>query len=588
MNPSQSAPVGQPWRDLPAAQQPEYPDREALRGVIADLESYPPLVFAGECDQLRAHLGAVARGEAFLLQGGDCAETFGGVSAGQIRDKLKTLLQMSAVLTYAASLPVVKVGRIAGQYSKPRSAPTETRDGVTLPSYRGDSINGMEFTPEARTPDPERLKRMYHASTSTLNLVRAFATGGYADLRQVHSWNQDFVRSSPAGRRYESLAREIDRALSFMNACGADPGELGAVEFYASHEALILDYESALTRTDSRTGRLYDVSAHMVWIGERTRQLDHGHVAFAAEIRNPIGVKLGPSSTPEEALALIDRLDPEREPGRLTFITRMGARAVRDRLPELVEKVTAEGAQVVWVCDPMHGNTFEAASGHKTRRFDDVLDEVRGFFEVHRALGTHPGGIHVELTGDDVTECLGGGDEILVDHLHRRYETACDPRLNRSQSLELAFLVAEMLRQDPAGRGASPGGTEMTVRAVRGAVQVERDDEPHLLESVQTLLCRIMDVNDLSPDDLISIVFTSTPDLVSAFPAAAARAIGLTHVPLMCARELDVNGALPRTVRVLAHVRTARAVRDVRHVYLGGAAALREDLAQPGEGGVTL
>nr|WP_202470402.1 3-deoxy-7-phosphoheptulonate synthase class II [Streptomyces sp. SID8377] len=436
----------QTWRSLPAAQQPEYPDPEALREVIADLESYPPLVFAGECDQLRDRLGAVARGEAFLLQGGDCAEAFDQIGADQIRSKLKTLLQMGAVLTYAASVPVVKVGRIAGQYSKPRSKPTETRDGVTLPTYRGDSVNGFEFTEAARVPDPERLKRLYNASAATLNLVRAFTTGGYADLRQVHAWNQDFVRSSPSGQRYEALAREIDGALSFMHACGADPEEFKTVEFYASHEALLLDYESALTRVDSRTGRLYDVSGHMVWIGERTRQLDHAHIEFASKIRNPIGVKLGPTTTPEEALALIDRLDPDREPGRLTFITRMGAGKVRELLPNLVEKVTASGAQVAWVCDPMHGNTFEAASGHKTRRFDDVLDEVKGFFEVHHGLGTHPGGIHVELTGDDVTECVGGGDEIFVDDLHQRYETACDPRLNRSQSLDLAFLVAEMYR----------------------------------------------------------------------------------------------------------------------------------------------
>ena len=434
------------WQSLPAAQQPEWPDHEALRKSLADLASYPPLVFAGECDQLRSRLAAVARGEAFLLQGGDCAEAFDGVSADQIRNKLKTLLQMAVVLTYAASVPVVKIGRIAGQYSKPRSKSTETRDGVTLPVYRGDSVNGFAFTPEARRPDPERLKRMYNASASTLNLVRAFTTGGYADLRQVHAWNQDFVRNSPSGQRYERLAKEIDNALSFMNACGVNPEEFRTVEFYASHEALVLDYETALTRTDSRTGNLYDVSGHMVWIGERTRQLDHAHIEFASKISNPIGVKLGPTTTVDDALTLIDRLDPEREPGRLTFITRMGKDKVRDRLPELVEKVTASGAQVVWICDPMHGNTFEAATGHKTRRFDDVLDEVKGFFEVHRGLGTHPGGIHVELTGDDVTECVGGGDEVFVDDLHQRYETACDPRLNRSQSLDLAFLVAEMYR----------------------------------------------------------------------------------------------------------------------------------------------
>ncbi|MGW1993569.1 class II 3-deoxy-7-phosphoheptulonate synthase [Embleya sp. NPDC001921] len=435
------------WRTLPAAQQPEWPDNEALGSALADLRSYPPLVFAGECDQLRGRLASVAKGEAFLLQGGDCAETFVGNTADAIKNKLKTLLQMAVVLTYAASVPVVKVGRMAGQYSKPRSSGMETRDGVTLPSYRGDAVNELAFTEAARTPDPERLKRMYHSSSATLNLVRAFTTGGYADLRQVHAWNQDFVALSPSGERYERLAAEIDGAMRFMHACGTDPEEFRTVEFYASHEALILDYEDALTRVDSRTGDLYDVSGHMVWIGERTRQLDGAHVEFASRIRNPIGVKLGPTTSPEDALALIDKLDPNREPGRLTFIVRMGAGKVRDNLPALVEKVAAAGAHPVWVSDPMHGNTFEASSGHKTRRFDDVLDEVKGFFEVHRALGTHPGGIHVELTGDDVTECVGGGDEIFVDDLHQRYETACDPRLNRSQSLDLAFLVAEMYRK---------------------------------------------------------------------------------------------------------------------------------------------
>ncbi len=435
------------WRLLPANQQPDWPDPTALASAVAELRGYPPLVFAGECDLLKARLAAVATGQAFVLQGGDCAETFDGVSADAVRNKLKTLLQMAVVLTYAATVPVVKVGRIAGQYSKPRSKPTETRDGVTLPTYRGDAVNGLPFTEAARRPDPARLLRMYHASAATLNLARAFATGGYADLREVHAWNQDFVALSPSGERYERLAREIDGALHFMHACGVDPEEFRTVEFYASHEALILEYEAALTRVDSRTGRAYDTSGHMVWIGERTRDLDGAHVEFASRIRNPIGVKLGPSTTPDVALALIDRLNPDREPGRLTFITRMGAGVIRAKLPELVEKVTASGAPVAWVCDPMHGNTFEAPSGHKTRRFDDVLDEVKGFFEVHRALGTHPGGIHIELTGDDVTECVGGGDEIFVDDLHQRYETACDPRLNRGQSLDLAFLVAEMYRE---------------------------------------------------------------------------------------------------------------------------------------------
>ncbi|MFE9251313.1 class II 3-deoxy-7-phosphoheptulonate synthase [Streptomyces sp. NPDC007088] len=445
------------WRGLPADQQPEWPDAQALRRVVGELSGYPPLVFTGECDQLRDRLARVARGEAFVLQGGDCAETFDGVGADEVRDKIKTLLQMSAVLTYATSVPVVRIGRIAGQYAKPRSKPTETRGGVELPVYRGDSVNGLEFTPEARTPDPERLKRVYHASAATLNLIRAFVTGGYADLRQVHEWNRDFVAGSPIGARYENLARAIDDALTFLAACGADPREFHSAEFYSSHEALLLDYEAALTRTDSRTDLPYDVSAHMVWIGERTRRLDGAHVEFASKIRNPVGVKLGPKTTPDEALALIDRLDPDREPGRLTFITRMGRDRVRDVLPDLVEKVTGSGAEVVWLCDPMHGNTFEASSGHKTRRFDDVLDEVRGFFEVHRALATHPGGIHIELTGDDVTECVGGGYRIGVGDLHQRYQTACDPRLNRYQSLDLAFQVAELyrerttpLRQEPA------------------------------------------------------------------------------------------------------------------------------------------
>ncbi|GAA2133828.1 3-deoxy-7-phosphoheptulonate synthase class II [Kitasatospora kazusensis] len=449
MNVDHTLAAADSWRRLPAAQQPSWPDPDALRAVTAELETYPPLVFAGECDELRDQLAAVARGEAFVLQGGDCAETFDGVSADQVRDKLKTLLQMSAVLTYATAVPVVKIGRIAGQYSKPRSQPTETRGGVELPTYRGDSVNGLAFTAEARTPDPERLKRMYHSSSATLNLIRAFATGGYADLRQVHEWNRDFVAGSPIGERYERLARGIDDALSFLEACGADPSQFHSAGIYASHEALLLDYEAALTRTDLRTGSAYAVSGHLLWIGERTRQLDGAHVEYASKVRNPIAVKLGPTTTPDDALALIDRLDPDREPGRLSFIARMGKDRILDVLPDLVEKVTASGAQVAWISDPMHGNTFTAPSGHKTRHFDDVLAEVRGFFDVHHALGTHPGGIHIELTGDNVTECVGGGDEVLVDDLHRRYETACDPRLNRFQSLDLAFQVAELVRDRP-------------------------------------------------------------------------------------------------------------------------------------------
>ncbi len=430
-----------------AAQQPNYPDRGAVDAAVARLRTMPPLVFAGECDDLTAKLAAVSRGEAFLLQGGDCAETLAGVTADNVRNKLRVLLQMAVVLTYAASVPVVKVGRLAGQYAKPRSKDTETRDGVTLPAYRGDAVNGFEFTEESRIPDPQRLVDVYHASSATLNLVRAFTTGGYADLRQVHTWNTDFVRSSPYGQQYEAVANEIERALTFMQAIGADPDEFHRVDFYSSHEALVLEYEHALTRIDSRTQAPYDVSSHFVWIGERTRQLDGAHVELLRHIKNPIGVKLGPSTSPDDALALASQLNPENTPGRLTFITRFGADKIRDGLPRLVEKVSAEGVQVAWVCDPMHGNTFEASSGYKTRRFGDVIEEVQGFFDVHRGLGTWPGGLHVELTGDDVTECVGGGEELAEIDLGNRYESVCDPRLNRVQSLELAFLVAEMLRK---------------------------------------------------------------------------------------------------------------------------------------------
>jgi len=432
---------------LGAAQQPTWPDGAALDDAVARLRKVPPLVFAGECDDLKAKLAQVARGEAFLLQGGDCAETFEGVTADNVRAKLRVLLQMAVVLTYAASVPVVKVGRIAGQYAKPRSSDDETRDGVTLPAYRGDAVNGFDFTPEARIPDPQRLVDVYNSSAATLNLVRAFVTGGYADLRQVHTWNTDFVRSSPVGRRYEKLAGEIDRALTFMRAIGADPDEFHRVDFYSSHEALLLEYEHAMTRIDSRTQQPYDVSAHFVWIGERTRQIDGAHVELLSHIKNPIGVKLGPSTSPDDAIALANRLNPDNEPGRLTFITRFGAGKIREGLPNLVEKVTAAGLSVGWVCDPMHGNTFETSTGYKTRRFEDVMHEVQGFFDVHRSLGSWPGGLHVELTGDNVTECLGGGEDLRDHHLSERYESVCDPRLNRVQSLELAFLVAEMLRE---------------------------------------------------------------------------------------------------------------------------------------------
>ncbi len=430
-----------------AAQQPTYADPAVVEATVARLRRMPPLVFAGECDELKAKLAAVARGEAFLLQGGDCAETFDGVTADNVRNKLRVLLQMAVVLTYAASVPVVKLGRLAGQYAKPRSSDEETRDGVTLPAYRGDAVNGYPFTPEARRHDPARLLEVYHSSAATLNLVRAFVTGGYADLRQVHTWNTDFVRDSVVGARYEKLAQEIDRAMSFMHAIGADPDEFHRVDFHSSHEGLVLEYEHAMTRIDSRTQTPYDVGSHFVWIGERTRQLDGAHVELFSRIRNPIGAKLGPTTTPDDAIALAGRLNPDNEPGRLTFITRMGAARIRDVLPQLVEKVSAAGVEVAWVCDPMHGNTFEASSGYKTRRFDDVIAEVQGFFDVHRAVGTWPGGVHVELTGDDVTECVGGGEELAEIDLGNRYESVCDPRLNRVQSLELAFLVAEMLRK---------------------------------------------------------------------------------------------------------------------------------------------
>jgi len=434
---------------LVAAQQPNWPgghDGAQMKRAVADLRALPPLVFAGECDDLKAKIAEAAAGRAFWLQGGDCAETFNSATADSIRNRIKTILQMAAVLQYYSSLPVIKVGRMAGQFAKPRSNDLETRGDVTLPAYRGDAVNDIEFTEAARTPDPGRLVRVYNTSAATLNLVRAFTRGGFADLRQVHEWNKGFIRDSQFGEKYEQMANEIGRALSFMQSAGVDPEQFKAVDFYASHEALIIEYEKALTRIDSRTQLPYDVSGHFIWIGERTRQLDGAHVDFASKVRNPIGVKLGPKSTVDDALALIAKLNPDNEPGRITFITRMGAGTIRQALPALVEGVTKSGAQVLWVCDPMHGNTFESKNGYKTRNFEDVLDEVRGFFEVHKKLGTHPGGIHIELTGDDVTECLGGGNQISEKDLESRYETACDPRLNHSQSLELSFLVAEMLR----------------------------------------------------------------------------------------------------------------------------------------------
>jgi len=434
------------WPNLPAAQQPAWPSLDGLAQAQQILASLPPLVFAGECDELKTKLAAAANGDAFVLMGGDCAETFAANTADSIRARLKTVLQMAIVLTYGASMPVVKIGRIAGQYGKPRSSAEEVIDGVSLPSYRGDAVNGLEFTPESRQPDPMRLVQTYHASAATLNLVRAFTQGGYADLRQVHSWNQDFVSESTPGKRYEEMAEEIDRALSFMTACGANPEEFKRADFYASHEALLLDYEKPLTRVDSRTGNLYDVSGHFLWVGERTREIDGAHIDFVSKIKNPIGVKIGPKTSEADILGLLEKLNPEKIPGRLMFITRMGAGNIREVLPKLVAAVQKTDYPVLWVCDPMHGNTKEAASGHKTRLLDDVIDEVRGFFEVHKASGTHPGGIHIELTGDDVTECLGGIGGVSETDLPFRYETACDPRLNRIQSLDLAFQVADMLR----------------------------------------------------------------------------------------------------------------------------------------------
>jgi len=433
---------------LVAAQQPNWPDRTKLESAVKELRALPPLVFAGECDNLKAKVAQAARGEAFWLQGGDCAETFVGATADSIRNRIKTILQMAAVLQYGASMPVIKVGRMAGQFAKPRSNDIEKRGDVSLPAYRGDAVNDLEFTEQARTPDPSRLVKVYNTSSATLNLVRAFTQGGFADLRLVHEWNKGFVKDSNAGAKYEALAKEIGRALDFMRSAGINPEEFKTVDFYSSHEALILEYEKALTRIDSRTGLPYDVSAHFIWIGERTRQLDGAHIDFAKKVKNPIGVKLGPKTTIDEMLKLMEVLNPDEEPGRLTFITRMGAKNIRTVLPPLVDAVKKSGRSVLWVCDPMHGNTYESPTGFKTRSFDEVLDEVKGFFEVHLAKGTHPGGIHIELTGDDVTECVGGAAEISHDDLATRYETACDPRLNHTQSLELAFLVAEMLRDN--------------------------------------------------------------------------------------------------------------------------------------------
>ncbi|MCU0311166.1 MAG: 3-deoxy-7-phosphoheptulonate synthase class II [Acidimicrobiales bacterium] len=437
------------WRDYPAVQQPDWPDPAALDATVKQLATLPPLVFAGEARRLTAELAEVTAGRAFLLQAGDCAESFDAFSADAIRDKLKVILQMAVVLTYSSGLPLVKVGRIAGQFAKPRSAGTETIDGTELPSFRGHMVNDIVFSAAARNADPERLLTAYNQSAATLNLLRAFTKGGFADLSRVHAWNQEFVASSAEGRRYEEVATGIDRALNFMAACGIDTEntpQLHTTDIATSHEALILGYEEALTRQDSLTGGWYDCSAHMLWIGERTRQLDGAHVHFLSGVENPVGCKVGPTAGPDDVVALCEALNPGRVPGRLTLISRMGADRVEAALPPLLEAVRDAGHPVAWACDPMHGNTFTAPSGRKTRHFDAVLAEIAGFFRAHRAVGTWPGGVHIELTGDDVTECLGGAEEIVDADLDTRYETMCDPRLNARQSLDLAFRVAELLR----------------------------------------------------------------------------------------------------------------------------------------------
>ncbi len=440
----------QSWRDKPILQVPAYPDPARLEGVEAQLRKFPPLVFAGEARELKHQLGDVAEGRAFLLQGGDCAESFAEHGADHIRDFFRVFLQMAIVLTHGASKPVLKVGRIAGQFAKPRSADTETIDGVTLPSYRGDIINDIAFTPEARIPDPERLLLAYRQSAATLNLLRAFASGGYADLTRVHEWTMGFMKDTSAYPRFEEVAKKIDDAIDFMRALGLtgeNTPSLRETKFYTSHEALLLGYEEALTRRDSITGEYYATSGHMLWIGDRTRQPDGAHVEYFAGIRNPIGIKCGPSLASDDLLKLLDKLNPENQPGRITLISRFGSDKVAEHLPRLIEAVQRSGQAVVWCCDPMHGNTVKASNGYKTRPFERVLSEVKSFFDIHRGLGTYAGGIHIEMTGDDVTECTGGGVAAITEAgLSDRYHTYCDPRLNASQALELAFLVAEELR----------------------------------------------------------------------------------------------------------------------------------------------
>ena len=437
------------WQILTAEQQPNWPDLDNYKTVLSEISQYPPLVFAGEVRALKQQLAEAAQGNGFLIQGGDCAETFAEFRADPIRDKLKILLQMSVVLTYGASCNVVKIGRIAGQFAKPRSADTETRDGTELPSYRGDAVNDINFNEKSRIPNPKRLLRTYNQSAATLNLLRAFTKGGFADLNKVHLWNQEFIASSPQGKRYEEVANSIDEALTFMKAVGISSENTAALhltEFFTSHEALLLGYEHALTRQDSLTDKWYNCSAHFMWIGDRTRQRDGAHVEFLSGVENPIGVKVGPSITEDELLSLCEKLNPDNEFGRLTLIARFGAESIRKHLPPLIQAVKENGGKVLWICDPMHGNTYKSPSGFKTRHFDTILEELEHFFAIHRAEGTIPGGVHFELTGDNVTECLGGAREISDTDLESKYETACDPRLNNEQSLELAFLVTDLLR----------------------------------------------------------------------------------------------------------------------------------------------
>ena len=437
------------WKILPAEQQPDWEKSEAYSKVISEISGYPPLVFAGEVRTLKQQLGDAAQGNGFLIQGGDCAETFDDFRADSIRDKLKIILQMSVVLTYGASCNVVKLGRIAGQFAKPRSANTETRDGIELPSYRGDAVNDINFNEDSRKLNPKRLLRTYNQSAATLNLLRAFTTGGFADLNKVHVWNQEFIAQSPQGKRYEEIANSIDDALIFMKAVGINSDNTSALklaEFFTSHEALLLGYEHALTRQDSLTGKWYNCSAHFLWIGDRTRQPNGAHVEFLSGVDNPIGIKVGPTINEEELIALCEKLNPENEWGKLTLISRMGADTVRSKLPPLIKTIKESGQKVLWVCDPMHGNTYKTDNGYKTRHFDTILEELEHFFAIHRAEETIPGGVHFELTGDNVTECLGGAREISASDLNSRYETACDPRLNNEQSLELAFLVTDLLR----------------------------------------------------------------------------------------------------------------------------------------------